>query len=141
MAAAAISAEDEEIANRFAEAKKLVEGGKVSDGLAIGIALADRSADARLRFRARLTVGKMALDAAKPDLARGMFEHLMAEVERHALETWEPAACATLYTYLFTATREVARAKGGSPDLEAREQSLFDKLCRLDPASAIRLST
>ena len=83
----------------------------------------------------------MALDASKPELARGMFEHLMGDVERHALETWEPATCATLYSYLFIATREVARAKGGSPDLEAREQYLFDKLCRLDPASAIKLST
>jgi hypothetical protein len=70
-----------------------------------------------------------------------MLEHLMTDVERHGLETWEPAACATLYAYLFTATREVSRAKGGSPDLEAREQLLFDKLCRLDPASAIKLST
>lgn len=139
--AAAISAEDEEIASRFEEAKKLVEGGKVAEGLAIGVALADRSADARLRFRARLSVGKMALDASKPELARGMFEHLMGDVERHGLETWEPATCATLYSYLFVATREVSRAKGGSPDLEAREQYLFEKLCRLDPASAIRLST
>ena len=140
-AAAAISAEDEEIANRFEEAKKLVEGGKVAEGLAIGVALADRSADARLRFRARLSVGKMALDASKPELARGMFEHLMGDVERHGLETWEPATCATLYSYLFVATREVSHAKGGSPDLEARQQYLFDKLCRLDPASAIKLST
>jgi type VI secretion system protein VasJ len=139
-AAAAISAEDEEIAKRFEEASKLVESGKVAEGLAIGVALADRSADARLRFRARLSVGKMALDAAKHDLARGMFEHLMSDVERHGLEVWEPATCATLYSYLFAATREVSRAKGGSPDLVAREQYLFDKLCRLDPASAIRLS-
>jgi type VI secretion system protein VasJ len=141
VAAAAISKEDEEIAARFEEAKKLVLEGKVADGLAIGVGLADRSADARLRFRARLSVGKMALDAAKHDLARGMLEHLLGEVERHGLETWEPAACATLYAYLLTATREVSRAKGGSPDLEARGQILFDKLCRLDPASAIRLST
>jgi type VI secretion system protein VasJ len=140
-ASAVASAEDEEIAKRFADAQKLVSGGQVADGLASALALAERAADARLRFRARLAVGKMALDASKHDLARGMLEHLVVDVERHGLETWEPATCATLYTYLLVAAREVSRAKGGSPDLVAREQYLFDKLCRLDPASAIKLST
>jgi type VI secretion system protein VasJ len=140
-ASAAVSAEDEEVAKRFAEAETMVAGGKIPDGLALAVALADRSPDARARFRARLRIGKMALDAAKPDLARGMLEHLLSDVERHGLEIWEPATCATLYSYLFTATREVVRAKGGSPELEAKEQQLFDKLCRLDPASAIKLST
>jgi type VI secretion system protein VasJ len=140
-ASAKVSAEDEEVAQRFADAEKMVSEGKVPDGLGLAVALADRSPDARTRFRARLRIGKMALDAAKHDLARGMLEHLLSDVERHGLEIWEPATCATLYSYLLAATREVARAKGGSPDLEAKEQKLFDKLCRLDPASAIKLST
>lgn len=140
-AAAAISAEDEEVANRLAEARKMASEGRLADGLAIALALADRAADARMRFRSRLVVGKMALDGSKPELARAMLEHLMGDVERFGLETWEPAICATLYSYLLTATREVIRAKGGSPDLVAKEQHLFDKLCRLDPASAIKLST
>ncbi len=140
-ASAAASAEDEEIAARFEDARKMVSGGSVADGLATAMALADRAADARLRFRARLAVGKMALDASKHELARGMLEHLEADVERHGLETWEPATCATLYSYLLVAAREVSRAKGGPPDLVAKEQYLFDKLCRLDPASAIKLST
>jgi type VI secretion system protein VasJ len=140
-ASAAASAEDEEIAARFEEAKQLVSGGNAADGLASALALAERAADARMRFRARLAVGKMALDAAKHDIARGMLEHLVADVERHGLETWEPATCATLYAYLLVAAREVSRARGGSPDLVAREQYLFDKLCRLDPASAIKFST
>lgn len=140
-AAAAISAEDEEIAKRFAEAQTMVAEGKLADGLSTALALADRAADARSRFRARLSVGKMALDAAKPELARAMLEHLVGDVDRHELETWEPATSATLYALLVTATREVVRAKGGSPELDARQQCLFDKLCRLDPASAIKLST
>jgi type VI secretion system protein VasJ len=140
-AASAASAEDEEIALRFAEAQKMVLGGQVADGLATALVLADRAPDARMRFRARLAVGKMALDASKHELARGMLEHLVGDVERHGLETWEPATCATLYSYLLVAAREVSRAKGGSPDLMAREQYLFDKLCRLDPATAIKLST
>jgi type VI secretion system protein VasJ len=140
-AAAAASAEDEEIAKRFAEAQKMVTEGKVADGLSTALALADRAADGRTRFRSRMSVAKMALDAAKHDLARSMFEHLVADIERHGLDTWEPTTSASVYTNLIVATREVARAKGGSPELASREQHLFDKLCRLDPASAIKLST
>jgi type VI secretion system protein VasJ len=140
-AAAAISKEDEEVAARFVEAQQLASNGRVSDGLALGLALAERSPDARMRFRARLSVAKMALDAAKHDLARGMLEQMLHDVERHGLETWEPATCATLYSQLLVATREVSRAKGEPQDLVARQQQLFDKLCRLDPAAAIRLSS
>jgi len=140
-ASSAASAEDEEVAKRLAEAKKMAGEGRLADGLAIALALADRAADARMRFRGRLAVGKMALDGSRPELARAMLDHLVVDVERFGLETWEPAVCATLYSYLLTATREVTRAKGGSPDLEAKEQHLFDKLCRLDPASAMKLST
>ncbi len=139
-AARAAAAEEEETENRLAQARSMVTGGKVAEGLGVALALADRGADARRRFQARLAVGKMALDGAKPDLARALLEHLIADVERHGLETWEPALCATLYSYLLAATREVSRAKGDSPDLVAKAQVLFDKLCRLDPASAIKLS-
>ena len=140
-ASAAASAEDEEVARKLVEARKMLQDGKVADGLAIALALADRGPDARTRFKARLSVGKMALDVGKMALARAMLEHLVGDIERHGLETWEPALCATAYSYLLAATREVSRAKGGSPDLEAKEQHIFDKLCRLDPASAIKLST
>ena len=120
----------------------MVREGKVPEGLAVATALADRGADARTRFKARLSVGKMALDAPRPEVARAMLEQLVADIDKFGLENWEPALCATTYAYLLTATREVARARGeGSPELVAKQQYLFDKLCRLDPASAIKLST
>jgi type VI secretion system protein VasJ len=140
VSAAATSAEDEEVAKRFAEAQKLVTDGKVADGLALAVALAERSPDGRTRFRARLAVGRMALDGGKPELGRPMLEHLAGEIDRHDLESWEPGLCATLYASLLVATREAARAKGAPPDLAARATVLFDKLSRLDPASAIKLS-
>jgi type VI secretion system protein VasJ len=138
--AAAASAEDEEIAKRFTEAQKMVAEGKVGDGLAVALALADRGADGRVRFRSRLAVGKMALDGSKPELARPLLEHLLGDVERHGLEAWEPGLCASLYAQLLVATREVSRAKGGPAELVAKEQYLFERLCRIDPAAAMKLS-
>jgi type VI secretion system protein VasJ len=140
-AARAAAAEEEEVAARLADAQAMVGAGKVADGLGIALALADRAADGRQRFRGRLNVGKIALGGSKPELARPMLEHLLADVERHGLEAWEPGLCATLYSSLLEATRAVSRAKGETPDLTAKADQLFDKLCRLDPASAIKLAT
>ncbi len=138
--AAAASAEDEEIAKRFAEAQQMVGDGKVGDGLAVASALANRAADARTRFRGQLTVARMALDGSKPELARPMLENLLEDIQRHGLEAWEPALCATVYASLVVAIRAALRAKSGPADLAGKEQIVFDKLCRLDPASAIKLS-
>jgi type VI secretion system protein VasJ len=137
----ATSAEDEEVAARFEEAQKMVTEGKVPDALRLGLALAARAPDARMRFRGRLTVGKMALDGSKPELARPILEHMCSDVEQYSLETWEPALCATLYAYLLQAVRELLRASNGSTELETRAHQVFDKLCRLDPASAIKFSS
>ena len=138
--AAAASAEDEEIAKRLAEAQQMVSEGKMADGLGVASALASRGADARTRFRAQLSVARMALEGSKPELARPMLESLLEDIQRHGLEAWEPSLCAAVYASLLVAIRAASRAKNASPDLTGKEQFAFDKLCRLDPASAIKLS-
>jgi type VI secretion system protein VasJ len=138
--AAVASAEDEDLAKRLVEAQQMVTDGKVADGLAVAMALASRAADARTRFRGQLNVARMAIDGSKPDLARPMLESLLDDIHRHGLEAWEPSLCAAVYASLLVAIRASLRAKSGPPDLAGKEQLVFDKLCRLDPASAIKLS-
>jgi type VI secretion system protein VasJ len=138
--AAAASAEDEEVAKRLAEAQQMVSDGKVADGLAVASALASRAADARTRFRGQIAVARMAIEGSKPELARPMLESLLDDIHRHGLEAWEPGLCASVYSLLLVAIRASLRAKNGPPDLAGKEQIVFDKLCRLDPASAIKLS-
>jgi hypothetical protein len=82
----------------------------------------------------------MALDGAKPDLARPLLEGLVADIEHHDLEAWEPQLCATVYASLLGAIRASGRGKSGPIDAGAREQSVFDRLYRLDPRSALNLS-
>ena len=139
---AAVTAEDEEVAKRFESARELVTTGKTAEGLGLALALANRASDARARFRSRLAVATMALQGGKTDVARPMLESLMAEVESHHLETWEPTLCIPLYTSLLTCLRVATRgAKAPAPpELVAREAYLFDKLCRLDPAAALQLA-
>jgi type VI secretion system protein VasJ len=141
--AAAASAEDQELAARMEQARELVSTGKVPDGLALATALASRAADARMRFRGNLTVARMALDANKPDIARPMLESMLAQIDKHALEEWEPLTCAWIYGFLLSSYKSLNRPKEGvepNPHWVKRESEVFDKLCKLDPAAALKIA-
>lgn len=131
----AATAEDEEVAKRFAEAKGLVDGGKVAEGLFLANQLAARAADARLRFRGRLTVGELALQGGKPEVGRPILEQLVSEIETRGLDDWEPTLCASALSTLLA----VYRALG--LDLDGASIRPFrDRLCRLDPAAGLKWS-
>ena len=138
----AVDAEEQEIKARFEEARSMVLAGSVIEGLQLGIALSARGGDARGRFRSRLLVAQMALEGNKRDLAKPMLEALVSDVEAHHLETWEPALCIPVYSSLLACLRG-GRAPETSvaPEQLVREEYLFDKLCRLDPAAAVKAST
>ena len=140
--ALAVNVEEEELKKRMEEAKALVFGGNVPDGLSLATQLSMRAVDARTRFRSRISVAQMALDSGKRDIARAMLEALIVEADRHDLDTWEPALSVPLYANLLSCLR------GGrgpdempAPETLAREAFLYDKLCRLDPAAALKLAT
>lgn len=148
-AASAGAEEDQLLAERFEHAKELVLGGQVSDGLGVAIALANRGADARTRFRARLSVARLAIQAGQMPIARPILEALSEEVEAHQLEIWEPELTSRVYVSLLTCLasardKPVAPGPPGTktePRAEvAKFAALFDKLCRLDPAAAMGLA-
>ena len=58
------------------------------------------------------------------------------DVEAHGLEAWEPALAAASAEGLVLCHR--ALAKGGKP-IPPEAGVLYDRVCRLDPATALRL--
>lgn len=149
-AASAASEEDQLLAERFEKAKELVSSGQVSDGLGVALQLANRGADARTRFRARLSVARLAIQGGQMTIARPILEALVREVDAHALEVWEPELTAKVYVSLLTCLADVKDRPGappGPPGAKAEPRpevakfaELFDKLCRLDPAAAMGLA-
>jgi hypothetical protein len=129
------SAEDEEVTKRFAEAKELVSQGKAAEGLGLASQLAARAADARLRFRGRLAVGELALQGGKADVGRPILEQLVSEIQGRQLEEWEPTLSASVLATLLATYRALGF------DFERVEiRQLCDRLCRLDPAAALKWS-
>lgn len=139
-----VDEEEQELVTRFEEAKEMVVGGKLPEGLALAAALASRGADARARFRSRLQVGRLAIQAGKVELARPLLEGLVTEGERHRLDEWEPALAASLYSSLLAAwAPDREESEEGRPVRAASaltREEVFARLCRLDPAAALKLA-
>ncbi len=133
-----VDEEERLVAERFAEAKELASAGKTLEALALGSQLADRGADVRTRFRGRLAVAQMALSGGKPDVAHAVLEGLLDLASLHELDAWEPRLAAQLYGALLACRRAGAGAEGSGhlPDAE-----LFTRLCRVDPAAALKASS
>ncbi len=130
-----VDEEDEDRARRFAEARELVAGGKVGEGLGLAMQLAARAPDARSRFRGRLELAQLALTGGKPEIGRPILEQLLAEATTRHLEEWEPAVAAAVHSALVAAHRALGTG------LDTKElRPLYDRLCQLDPATAVKWS-
>jgi type VI secretion system protein VasJ len=131
-----VSSEGAEQERRFEEVRRLAAEGRTADAVSLAVGLANRAGDERGRFEGQLLAGKIAVEASHPAVARPLLEGLLQAVERHALEVWEPRLCVTLYGSLLACFR----ALDGS-GTEERARELFDKLCKLDPAAAMRMGS
>ncbi len=130
-AAARVDEEEQELRSRFEEAREMVLGGKIAEGLGLAAQLARRGSDERSRFRAQLETALLALKGGKPELAKPFLEGLAQRVDTYDLERWEPELCARLYAALLKAR---GTTDAGSPSNE----ELFERLCRIDPAAAMK---
>jgi len=136
---AQLDEEEVELRARFEAARSMVSEGKVAEGLGLGIQLSRRSSDARAGFRGRLATAQMALKAAKPELARPILEGLVREAEEHRLDHWEPELCVQLLVALLKARTAKGATQGAEFHLST--EAIFDRLCRLDPAAALKVGS
>ena len=117
--------------------------GKVAEGARPGaLALSQRGADGRARFGPAC--------GGRPDGHRGLEARAGPPRPRGAPRPGDRPGprnlgaqrlCATVYAALLVAIRSEARASKSPPaELAGRGQFVFERLCRLDPAAALRLS-
>jgi type VI secretion system protein VasJ len=125
-----------EVDQRVDAARQAVLAGRVGDGVGLLVELARSAPEGRAGFEMGVQAAQMALDAQKPTLARPILEGLVRQIETHGLEAWEPSRCVTVYAALLSAIRAT---KPPIVDASQREAFIIDKLCRLDPALAVRL--
>lgn len=117
------------------DAESKAQSGQLAEALATAMTLTQSTSDARRRFEMRLRIAKMAKDGGRLDMARAILEGLLAEADRHALESWEPALCVPVLRSLVQCYVQLGI---GGPDERGpgRRAELFDRLCRLDASAA-----
>lgn len=118
-----------EVRLRFARANELAAGGDVAAAIGVAYELAERAPDARSRFLQRLALVRLAIKHGAHTIGSSVMEHLVNEADERRLDTWEPRLAAQLYVCQLDA----CQARGEDPD-----RGVVDKLCRIDPASALR---
>jgi type VI secretion system protein VasJ len=120
-------------AEPVAEAKKLLAGGQIAEGLAALQELVMSRPGGRTRFRARLLLAQAAASAGLQPVALATFVELDRESLAHRLDAWEPTLAAECLKGLVAASRALAQdPRGTSPELASQ----YQRLCRLDPAAA-----
>lgn len=89
----------------------------------------------RGRFLQKLRLVELCIAAGKDEIAQIMLDDIMLAMDEHKLESWEEPAmvCSALAT-LLRSSRKVT-------DDSALRQTIFERLCRLDPALALSVGT
>jgi type VI secretion system protein VasJ len=126
----------EEDVQRVREARKLAVEGKLAEAIPLLQVRIGASPSGRQRFRARLDLARVCIQAGEAALARSLYEHLDQEMTARGLEEWEPALAAECLGGHLETLR--LAAKDGKP-VPAEATILYTRLCRVDPLSALRV--
>ncbi len=133
---AALEADKADREAKLAVAREAIAAGRIGDGVGLMVQLARRSPDARTAFRLELDAAKLALEAQKPGVSRPILEGLLRQIDVRSLETWDPELCVSVYAALLSSLRAT---NPPFVDAEHREAVIIEKICRLDPALAVRM--
>lgn len=94
----------------------------------------------RDRFLARLELARFCFDAGHPKIALGQLAGLQREMDRFSLDAWEPAlSLEVLQTSQHVLKRLLRDQEPGSPDWAHQAEEVYERICRLDPVSALKL--
>jgi len=127
----------DELAEAVDEARKLLAEAKGEDAVARLSQAMDGSASRRQRFRAQLALAGFCRDMNKLTLAGSLLEGLEHVIERYQLEEWEPDLAARALGDLYACLHKMKPKP--TPEDAKRVAEVFARLCRLDPASALKL--
>lgn len=130
-AAAADEPQEPRARDPLALANAEVRAGRADRAIALLMREASREKTSRGRFMMQAQLARIMVDAGHENVAMPILEQLIADIESHKLEEWEAgevvaAPMALLY-------RVLEKTDGDS----STRQSLYLRICRLDPIQAI----
>lgn len=108
-----------------------VRAGRADRAIALLMREAGREKTSRGRFLLQAELARIMVDAGHHSVATPILEQLIADVESHRLEDWEAGELVAIPMALMY---RVLERTEGDPSIK---QSLYLRICRLDPIQAI----
>jgi type VI secretion system protein VasJ len=129
------------LADQHLEAQQHLGSGNLQDALAAMRDGAARDTTQKDRFRRRLYVADLCVKGQNPAVARPLLERLDEEIDRHALDAWDPPLALEVWTNLHACYEALARSAPQSQKQELGRQAdaMFEKICQVDPTRALSL--
>jgi type VI secretion system protein VasJ len=122
------------LADVLADARKKMHSGSLEEALH---GLTEMSApDGRTRFRRQLEIASLCLDGGHPEVALPLLEQLHADIERHALDQWEPDLALRTWTTLHTC---YTRTDDLTASEAAQARTVYGRICEVAPSKALTL--
>jgi len=117
----------------YDRAMERVRAGEPDRAIEMLIQMAAQERSSRERFLRRSEAASIMVDSGREAVAMPILEQLVQEIDNHSLEAWESGE--TVARPLGLLYRCIRRVEGDS----STSQSLYLRICRLDPLQAIRL--
>ena len=122
------------------EAKDHAMKGDLPKALAVVMGASDAAPTPSERFRGKLALAQLCLGAGQLEIARSQLEGLTEVIRRHDLAIWDPRLAGEVYAALYSAYRGLNGTGTPTPEAKAAEDATFERLCQLDPATALKLA-
>lgn len=122
------------------EIRSLAARGKLVDAVRLAQSKIDDGANPRDRFRWRLLLAGICLDAGQTAVASVQLNTLDREIESHGLEEWEPGLSLETLQALYKCEKKLGQ-NGNRDSRESLQKMdrLYERLCRIDILSALAL--
>jgi type VI secretion system protein ImpA len=117
----------------YQTALSVLKQGRMAEAINMLVRDSEQQPSGRMRFHRRVQMAQLCLAADQAAVAYPVLRDLSSEMERRGLETWESAE--VLAQPLSLLLRCLEQRKG---DAEERE-TIFNRLCRLDPQAALTI--
>lgn len=121
------------------EARKLLSQSKGEDAVRRMSRAIEASTSRRDRFRAQLALASFCVDMNKHSLAASVLDGLEQVVDQYKLDEWEPELAARAFGDLYSCLLQMKPKP--TPEQLQRSTVVFARLCRLDPALALKLES
>jgi type VI secretion system protein VasJ len=119
---------------RFARARTLAKGKKLPEAVTLLQGFINGAGSEKGKLIGRMRLVRLLVEVKKPRLALPHVAQIIASLDRYGLETWEPALALEALVQVYSVLKNQK-----DDGLNAQSAEVFDRIARLNPATALQL--